>query len=152
MGRRKGHRGGAEAPAQPVVTGDSLAREAVAPLLRGRFGHVYVYAERCASTQRLLDPALPEGAVAVAEEQTEGRGRLGRPWIAPPRTSILCSTLLRPPVDPARLPHARVSRRSRRVEPVPRRRPDDPCAGQSSLGGLTARSPVLSLGRRLVPP
>ena len=86
------------------MTRDSLAREVVAPRLRGRFGHVYVYAERCASTQRLLDPFLPEGAVAVAEEQTEGRGRLGQPWFAPPRTSILCTTLLRPPVDPARLP------------------------------------------------
>jgi BirA family biotin operon repressor/biotin-[acetyl-CoA-carboxylase] ligase len=46
----------------------------------------------------------PEGAVAVAEEQSEGRGRLGREWHAPARTSVLVSVLLRPTVDPARLP------------------------------------------------
>jgi BirA family biotin operon repressor/biotin-[acetyl-CoA-carboxylase] ligase len=45
-----------------------------------------------------------EGAVAVTEEQTEGRGRLGRSWHAPARTSVLVSVLLRPTVDPARLP------------------------------------------------
>ena len=74
------------------------------PLLRGRFGSEYRYAELCTSTQRLLGPEDAEGTVAVAEEQSEGRGRLGRKWDAPPRTSILVSVLLRPPVDPPRLP------------------------------------------------
>jgi BirA family transcriptional regulator, biotin operon repressor / biotin---[acetyl-CoA-carboxylase] ligase len=83
---------------------DSLAREAVAPRLLGRFGRRYVFRESCASTQRLLGPDDVEGTVAVADEQTEGRGRLGRSWIAAPRTSVLCSVLLRPPVTPARLP------------------------------------------------
>jgi BirA family biotin operon repressor/biotin-[acetyl-CoA-carboxylase] ligase len=83
---------------------DSLAPEVVKPLLRGRFGHEYRYAEVCPSTQRLVQPGDVEGTVAVAEEQTEGRGRLGRRWLAPPRTSILCSLLLRPPVAPERLP------------------------------------------------
>jgi BirA family biotin operon repressor/biotin-[acetyl-CoA-carboxylase] ligase len=83
---------------------DSLAPDAVAPLLRGRFGRVYRYAERSASTQRLLAEEDAEGTVAVAEEQTEGRGRLGRSWHAPPRTSVLVSVLLRPTVDSARLP------------------------------------------------
>src|SRR5438132_657752 len=40
-------------------------------------------------------------AVAVAEEQTAGRGRLGRTWIAPPRSSLLMSLLLRPVGLPA---------------------------------------------------
>jgi BirA family transcriptional regulator, biotin operon repressor / biotin---[acetyl-CoA-carboxylase] ligase len=39
--------------------------------------------------------------VAVAEEQTAGRGRLGRVWEAPLGSSILCSVLLRPPAGPA---------------------------------------------------
>ena len=73
-------------------------------LLSGRFGRVYRYEERCASTQRLLHDDDPEGAVAVAEEQTEGRGRLGRSWQAPARTSVLVSILLRPQVESARLP------------------------------------------------
>jgi BirA family biotin operon repressor/biotin-[acetyl-CoA-carboxylase] ligase len=83
---------------------DSLAPEVVKPLLRGRFGHEYRYAEICPSTQRLVQPGDAEGTVALAEEQTEGRGRLGRRWLAPARTSILCSVLLRPPVAPGRLP------------------------------------------------
>jgi BirA family biotin operon repressor/biotin-[acetyl-CoA-carboxylase] ligase len=45
-----------------------------------------------------------EGTVAVADEQTEGRGRLGRSWEAPAGTSIHVSILLRPPVEPSRLP------------------------------------------------
>jgi BirA family biotin operon repressor/biotin-[acetyl-CoA-carboxylase] ligase len=56
------------------------------------------------STQRLLGENDPEGAVVVAEEQTEGRGRLGRQWLAPTGTSLLVSILLRPEVEPARLP------------------------------------------------
>jgi BirA family transcriptional regulator, biotin operon repressor / biotin---[acetyl-CoA-carboxylase] ligase len=76
---------------------DSLARVAVEPLLRGRFGRLYRYEPSCGSTQALLDASLPEGAVAVCDEQTAGRGRLGRRWDAPPGTGILCSTLLRPP-------------------------------------------------------
>jgi BirA family biotin operon repressor/biotin-[acetyl-CoA-carboxylase] ligase len=83
---------------------DSLAPEDVLPLLRGRFGRDYRFAERCPSTQRLVGEDDPEGTVAVAEEQTEGRGRLGRRWHAPAGTSILVSVLLRPPVPTERLP------------------------------------------------
>src|ERR671922_432641 len=83
---------------------DSLAREVVVPRLRGRFGRNYIYVERCPSTQRLLAPDLPEGTVAVAEEQTEGRGRLGRRWLAAPGTSVLFSILLKPHTEPSRFP------------------------------------------------
>jgi BirA family transcriptional regulator, biotin operon repressor / biotin---[acetyl-CoA-carboxylase] ligase len=83
---------------------DSLAPDDVRPLLQGRFGRVYRYAESCPSTQRLLGEQDEEGAVAVAEEQSEGRGRLGRSWHAPAGTSVLVSVLLRPPVDAAHLP------------------------------------------------
>ena len=83
---------------------DSLAPDAVRPLLRGRFGKVYRYAEVTPSTQRMLGEDSAEGAVAVTEEQTEGRGRLGRRWEAAPGTSILVSVLLVPPVEPPRLP------------------------------------------------
>ena len=83
---------------------DSLAPDAVRPLLRGRFGAVYRYAEVTPSTQRMLAEDSAEGAVAVAEEQTEGRGRLGRRWEAAAGSSILVSVLLVPPVEPPRLP------------------------------------------------
>jgi BirA family transcriptional regulator, biotin operon repressor / biotin---[acetyl-CoA-carboxylase] ligase len=87
---------------------DTPTREAVIPRLRGRFGREYTYAESCPSTQRLLAPDAPEGAVAVAGEQTEGRGRLGRRWEAPAGTSVLCSVQLRPAVAAARFPELTV--------------------------------------------
>jgi len=82
----------------------SLAPEIVVPRLRGRFGHPYVYAEVCPSTQKLLGDEHSEGAVALTEEQTEGRGRLGRTWHSPPGVSLLFSLLLEPRVETVRLP------------------------------------------------
>jgi BirA family biotin operon repressor/biotin-[acetyl-CoA-carboxylase] ligase len=38
----------------------------------------------------------PEGTVLVAEEQTAGRGRLDRDWVAPARSGLTFSVLLRP--------------------------------------------------------
>jgi BirA family biotin operon repressor/biotin-[acetyl-CoA-carboxylase] ligase len=63
----------------------------------GRFGHPLIRVESTESTQLLLRDDPPEGAVAVADEQTAGRGRLGRTWDAPAGTAILCSVALRPP-------------------------------------------------------
>ncbi len=83
---------------------DPLTPKAVVPLLRGRLGRPYRFVESTPSTQRLLGPDDPEGAVAAADEQTEGRGRLGRTWQAPAGTSLLFSVLLRPRVETARLP------------------------------------------------
>ncbi len=54
------------------------------------------------STNRYLADAAragaPEGRVAVADEQTAGRGRLDRRWTAPAGSSLLCSFLFRPNV------------------------------------------------------
>jgi len=66
-------------------------------LLRGRFGRPLRYVEETESTQELLGPDDPEGALAVAEHQSAGRGRLGRRWTAPSGTAITASLLLRPP-------------------------------------------------------
>jgi BirA family transcriptional regulator, biotin operon repressor / biotin---[acetyl-CoA-carboxylase] ligase len=38
----------------------------------------------------------PEGTVLAAEQQSAGRGRLGRAWVAPPRAALTFSLLLRP--------------------------------------------------------
>ena len=83
---------------------DSLSPEAVEPRLRGRFGRPYEYVASTASTQLLLPPEAPEGALVAADEQTAGRGRLGRRWLAPAGTSLLCSLQLRPAVESERLP------------------------------------------------
>jgi BirA family biotin operon repressor/biotin-[acetyl-CoA-carboxylase] ligase len=76
---------------------DALTPEAVEPLLSGRFGRPYLYESSCESTQRLLASDHPEGTAAVCDEQTGGRGRLGRSWIASPGTAVLCSVVLEPP-------------------------------------------------------
>ena len=44
-----------------------------------------------------------EGLVLAAEEQTAGRGRMGRTWVSPPRAALTFSLLVRPAdVPPAR--------------------------------------------------
>ena len=78
------------------------------PLLTGRFGRPYRFLEECPSTQRELADDAPEGETVVADHQTEGRGRLGREWLAEPGTSVLMSVCLRPPVEAARLPELTV--------------------------------------------
>jgi BirA family biotin operon repressor/biotin-[acetyl-CoA-carboxylase] ligase len=76
----------------------------VLPRLRGSFGQPYHYAVETGSTQRLLPENAPHGAVAVAEHQTEGRGRLGRVWVDEPGTGLALSVVLRPPPPVARWP------------------------------------------------
>jgi BirA family biotin operon repressor/biotin-[acetyl-CoA-carboxylase] ligase len=50
---------------------------------------------------RAADSAVPEGQVLVAEEQTAGRGRLGRTWTSVPGAALTFSVLLRPVTVPA---------------------------------------------------
>ena len=66
-------------------------------MTRVRLGEPLTRVERCESTQALVDPSQPEGAAVVADEQTAGRGRLGRRWLAPPGTAVMVSVLLKPP-------------------------------------------------------
>jgi BirA family biotin operon repressor/biotin-[acetyl-CoA-carboxylase] ligase len=87
-----------------VVDHHKLTADRVVPLLRGRFGRPYLWQDTCPSTQDVVraDPDLPEGAVAVTEHQTAGRGREGRRWEDVAGTSLLLSVVLRPPaVAPA---------------------------------------------------
>ena len=85
-----------------TAAADSLAPDVVEPLLRGGFGKPYVYREQCESTQRLLDAGAEPGALAVCDQQTGGRGRLGRSWETPAGTAILASFLLEPPAERSR--------------------------------------------------
>ena len=87
-----------------LTTDVALSPAAVLPLVRGRFAVPYLWEDECGSTQDLLrGSGLPEGAVAAAEHQTSGRGRLGRRWEDRPGSSALTSVLLRPPTG-AQLP------------------------------------------------
>ena len=44
-----------------------------------------------------------EGTVIISEEQTEGKGRLGRHWISPKGKGIWMSMILKPKVDPMKV-------------------------------------------------
>jgi BirA family biotin operon repressor/biotin-[acetyl-CoA-carboxylase] ligase len=46
----------------------------------------------------------PAGAAFIADAQTGGRGRLGRTWFSPPGQNLYTSFILRPALDPKRLP------------------------------------------------
>ena len=45
-----------------------------------------------------------DGTVVVADSQAAGRGRRGRAWVDEPGASLLVSIVLRPRLEPARLP------------------------------------------------
>ncbi|MFX3622795.1 MAG: biotin--[acetyl-CoA-carboxylase] ligase [Ectobacillus sp.] len=69
--------------------------------------HVH-FEETVESTQkiaaRLVYEGTPEGTVVVAEEQTEGRGRLNRKWHSQKGTGIWMSIVLRPAIPIQRAP------------------------------------------------
>lgn len=84
----------------------SSAPEVTRRLAGTRFGEIRWFG-RIDSTNRhlLLEAArgADEGVVAVADEQTAGRGRHGRAWTAAPGAALLVSILLRPALAPERL-------------------------------------------------
>ncbi|RME19205.1 MAG: biotin--[acetyl-CoA-carboxylase] ligase [Candidatus Zixiibacteriota bacterium] len=53
---------------------------------------------------QLAESGAPEGTIVTAEQQTRGRGRLGRSWHSPPGTGIYVSIILRPRFKPERAP------------------------------------------------
>jgi len=91
----------------------------------------------------------PEGVVLAAEEQTAGRGRLGRSWVSPPRAALTFSLLVRPDtVSPARrgwlplLAGVSVASAVRVVASVDARLkwPNDVLVGPAKLGGILAEA------------
>jgi BirA family biotin operon repressor/biotin-[acetyl-CoA-carboxylase] ligase len=76
------------------------------PSLNGPWTAIGVVRQTGSTNADLLDLAsrgLEPGAILVAEEQTAGRGRLGRSWVSPPGAALTFSVLLRPQeIPPAR--------------------------------------------------
>jgi BirA family biotin operon repressor/biotin-[acetyl-CoA-carboxylase] ligase len=54
--------------------------------------------------RRLAESGAPHGGVVIAEQQTHGRGRLGRTWVSPPFLNLYFSMVLRPALIPAHAP------------------------------------------------
>lgn len=91
----------------PGAEAAPLALKAVRQALGRRlFGRQMLHFARVGSTnevaRRLAAQGAPEGLLVWAEEQTAGRGRMGRRWEAPRGSSLLVSLLLRPYLSPER--------------------------------------------------
>ena len=74
--------------------------EGLPPLPRRRFNDVRHVSQTGSTNADVMDlgrSGAPEGIVLVADAQLAGRGRLGRRWVAPAGSALLCSVLLRPP-------------------------------------------------------
>ena len=95
-----------------VPVRDSIAVDAVLRLLLGLVepgaawvaGLPYEYLPECASTNAALKEMADcsrAGAVLVTDDQTSGRGRLGRNWLSEPGLDLTFSVLLRPRLAPA---------------------------------------------------
>ena len=85
----------------PTLVGMALTPDAVLPALRGAYGREYHYAVETETTQRMLPPDAVHGAVALAERQTAGRGRMGRTWVD---SGLMFSVVLHPGEPVARWP------------------------------------------------
>jgi BirA family biotin operon repressor/biotin-[acetyl-CoA-carboxylase] ligase len=64
--------------------------------------------EACGSTNdeaaRMARAGAQHGTVIIAEQQSAGRGRDGRPWASPPGRGLYLSCVLRPPLPLADVP------------------------------------------------
>jgi BirA family biotin operon repressor/biotin-[acetyl-CoA-carboxylase] ligase len=54
--------------------------------------------------RQLAENGAQEGEIVIAEAQTQGRGRLGRPWQSPPLANLYFSVILRPQLLPEHAP------------------------------------------------
>jgi BirA family biotin operon repressor/biotin-[acetyl-CoA-carboxylase] ligase len=89
---------------RPPLQEHALRRALVVP--EGLWTDLRVVAETGSTNADLAAAAwdgAPEGLVLVAENQTAGRGRRDRSWVAPARSGITVSVLLRPRVRATRL-------------------------------------------------
>ena len=70
-------------------------------------GHEVRYFEQTDSTNTRAmawaEEGAPEGAVVIAEHQTQGRGRQGRKWESKESRNLLFSLILRPTLPPSHL-------------------------------------------------
>lgn len=67
----------------------------------GRHSHYQKTVESTNSmAKELARQGIPEGTVVITEEQTQGKGRLGREWHCPPMAGLCFSVVLYPTVNP----------------------------------------------------
>ncbi len=94
-----------------ISTPDIIDSEEILPLLTTKYiGRIFIHFDEVDSTnvqcRRACSNNPIEGMVVAAEEQTSGRGRLGRSWISPKGTGIWMSIVLKPNISPMVAPRA----------------------------------------------
>jgi BirA family biotin operon repressor/biotin-[acetyl-CoA-carboxylase] ligase len=90
--------------AEPDVLLPAVVRhELDTDLIARRIVHLDRAASSSDEAERLARQGEPEGTVVIVEEQTAGRGRVGREWRSPRRRGIYLSVILRPALSPARV-------------------------------------------------
>ncbi len=102
----KGHpASGYELQKLPDILAPSLLRN---QLGENEIGRKIIHYFRTDSTNnvalRLAARGAEHGTVVLSEEQTAGRGRLGRTWYSEKSSGIYASVILRPPLSPAAAP------------------------------------------------
>ena len=89
----------------PDILAPSLLSERLRSTPFGqRVHHFFRIGSTNAHAMELAAAGEPHGALVVAEEQTAGRGRLGRAWHSPKASGIYVSVILRPRLSPAEAP------------------------------------------------
>ena len=69
--------------------------------------HIFAFGKVTSTNEialQLAEAGVYDGTVVTAEEQTHGRGRLGRSWYSPHATGIYVSIILRPKIRPEQAP------------------------------------------------
>jgi BirA family biotin operon repressor/biotin-[acetyl-CoA-carboxylase] ligase len=86
---------------------DILSYEEIEPYLNTTYiGRNILYFNTIDSTNKKakdIAESSSDGTVVISEEQTAGRGRLGRNWSSPKGKSLLISILLKPNIDPSKV-------------------------------------------------
>jgi BirA family biotin operon repressor/biotin-[acetyl-CoA-carboxylase] ligase len=121
-------------------------------LVTNRLGKIIHYFSAIDSTnlyaRRLAEQGAPEGEVVIAESQTQGRGRLGRPWVSPPYVNLYFSVILRPQLPPSHAPQITLMAAVALADAVAAfipvapaiKWPNDILAGGKKLAGILAES------------
>lgn len=94
-----------EVRVMPEDLDENILREKLQGKRIGRA--VYLYPEIDSTNSvafSLGHSGAEEGAIVIADRQSQGRGRLRRPWQSPPGSNLYTSILLKPSIEPSVAP------------------------------------------------
>ena len=109
------------------------------------------------AASQLAQAGEPSGTVIITEDQTAGRGRLGRSWHLRPGTGIACSVVLRPTLPADGLVRLNMAAAVAAVEACRStgamaqiKWPNDIVVGEHKLGGILCEAAIRGTGIQFV--